>query len=204
MITRRGLALGTATLLLPLPARAALPADGRLAFQVIRNGDVIGSHVLAFARQGEGLTVTITVRIAVKFGPITVFRYEMDGRERWQGDGFVSIETETNDDGDKFHLRARRGEGGVRIEGKGTAHAMPAEALPLTHWNMRQMSAPLFNPQDGKAMELTVTPGTAEAGQKRFLLRGEAEIDDVYAADGSWFALSSKAKDGSTITYRRQ
>lgn len=204
MIARRGLMLGGAALMLPLAARAAVPANGRLAFQITRNGDAIGTHVLDFSRQGELLTVTIKVRIAVKFGPITVFRYEMDGREQWQGETFATLETETNDDGDKLRLRARRGDAGLRIEGKGAPHTMPAQALPLTHWNISQMGAPLFNPQDGKVMELTVAPGRAEAGQKRFLLRGDAEIDDIYAADGTWYALSSKAKDGSTVIYQRQ
>jgi len=86
----------------------------------------------------------------------------------------------------------------------------PAGASPLTHWNAQALAGPLFNPQEGKLLKVSArrrtdgltTPG-GRAAATLWSVRGEAEIDDWYDAEGSWLALKGKLKDGSVMEYRR-
>ena len=123
------------------------------------------------------------------------------------------LETDTNDNGTPYRVRARRVAGGILIQATGLADQMaPENALPLTHWAIAAMDAPLFNPQTGKMLR--------EEAQKRglstvrladgtpiqatgYALAGEAPIEDWYDRQLVWAALNGRGKDGSAIAYRR-
>lgn len=211
-LQRRTFLASGALLLLPNLARAAMPAGRKLAFAVFRNGARVGDHLMTFSGEPGAVTVTTQVTMAVKLGPVPVFRYRHRAVERWSGGRFASLETSTNANGKQQSVTARRTDAGVSIEaGKGRILA-PASTLPLTHWNAQALSGPLFNPQEGKLVKVSARRMGREtvklaAGQgmeaTRWSLRGEAEIDDWYDADGVWAALRGKLPDGSMMEYRR-
>jgi len=190
-----------------------VPAGGRLAFRVLRKGGEIGSHVLDFTRTDDMVEVRFDVRMAVKFGPITLFRYRHTGIERSQAGRFLSLETQTDNDGEALRVSARREAAGVVVEATNLAsRKLPEDARPLTHWNRACMSAPLFNPQDGKVMKLAAAPRGEEAvalangstvTATHYTLTGEATLDEWYDAASIWAALRATAADGSIIDYRR-
>jgi len=194
------------------PASNALPT-GSLTFQVSRNGAPIGAHRLAFSRSGADLTVQIDAAFQVGFGFITFYRYRHTGVERWRDGRFEALETTTDDNGRMFRVRAHRAPSGVLIQATGVAdQTAPANALPLTHWAMAAMMAPLFNPQTGKMLRETAQPrgpgrvalanGTSIKATG-FSLQGEAPIEDWYDDSRVWAALDAVGQDGSRITYRR-
>ena len=214
VIDRRGVLAGGLALV-AARARAAAPAgDGTVVFEARRNGSKIGQHVLRFAHgPGGWLTVRIDAQFRVGFGPITLYRYHHQGVERWQNDQFVSLETSTDDNGTQFDVRARRVGQGVAITATNQPSVLaPAGALPLTHWALAAMSAPLFNPQTGKLLHevarprgpgmVTLADGKAIPATG-YTLAGEAPIEDWYDRDGFWAALDAVGKDGSAIAYRR-
>lgn len=211
-LQRRSLLVAGILLLAPNLATAAAPAGRRLAFAVFRNGSRVGDHLMSFAGEAGSQVVTTEVTMAIKLGPVPVFRYRHRAVERWRGGRFASLDTTTEAGGRKQTVAARRGEAGVSIEtGKGRVMA-PAAALPLTHWNPEALSGPLFNPQEGKLVKVTARRLGREtvklaSGQGveavRWFLRGEADIDNWYDAAGVWTALSGKLPDGSTLEYRR-
>ena len=72
--------------------------------------------------------------------------------------------------------------------------------------------APLFNPQTGKLLKLSVRqrgPETIILGDGRSLsaqrvsFTGDAQIDNWYDEAGVWTALRGRLDDGSTMEYRR-
>ena len=198
MIDRR-LLLAGGLACLPGLAKAAPPAGRRLAFNVLRNGTKIGEHLMTFAGDADSPTVTTDVRMAVKLGPVPVFRYRHHAVERWVAGRFVSLETNTDSNGKAERVSARRTDSGVIIEtGKGRITG-PAGVRPFTHWNSEVFSGPLFNPQEGKLLKVT----TRKVSATQWAIRGEAEIDDWYDAAGVWTALKGKLQDGSRIEYRR-
>lgn len=211
-LSRRSLmAVGLSALAAP-GAFAAPPAGGRLTFAVFRGKDKVGEHVMGFAREGSGLTVSTEVEMRVRLGPVPVFRYSHTATERWRGDSFVSLNTRTETNGKVEQVKAEAEAAGVAIEGPEGRLTAPAAAAPLTHWNPAAFSRPLFNPQLGKLMRIRanrVGPDNVQlaSGQTapatRWTLRGEAEIDNWYDAAGAWAGLRGKLEDGSIMTYRR-
>jgi hypothetical protein len=217
---RRGLLAGgcgcLGALALPRPAWAApagVPAAGPLAFQVSRNGSAIGTHRLDFTQDGATTTVRIDASFRVGFGFITLYRYHHQGVEIWRDGAFASLHTITHDNGTNFEVRADRVASGIRITATGIADRIaPPGTLPLTHWSVAAMAAPLFNPQTGKMLRETCQPqgpGTVTLADgrairaTRYALAGEAPMQDWYDTAKIWAALDGTGTDGSRIRYRR-
>lgn len=198
---------------LPPSAWAALPTGGGVTFAVMRKGKKIGEHSVQFSTDGDTLTARALAQMSVAIGPVTVFRYRHSQVERWTGGKFAGIETNTTQNGQKIQLVAERTDAGVKITGgKGAKPLLPAATLPLTHWNRQALSGPLFNPQDGKVMRLSVTgqgPSSValadgrQVKATRIALAGQTTIEDWYDAGGGWTALRAKADDGSIVEYRK-
>lgn len=210
-LSRRALLCGAACCLLPSrPAAAAFPA--RLAFEALRNGRKIGEQHMVFDT-GDGLTVRTEVELSVKLGPIALYRYRHEATERWRADHFVSLDTRTLDNGRRLTVSARReGQTVMIAPSAGVAMKASPDTLPFTHWNRAIATAPLFNPQDGKLLRLTVAAAVKGAVlladessrlAEGVAFRGDADIEDWYGGDGVWTGLTGKLKDGSTLEYRR-
>jgi hypothetical protein len=189
-----------------------MPRPGLLRFDVLRNDSRIGEHVVRLSRSGAKVEAEVAVELAVRIGPITVFRYTHSVREEWRDGEFQWMESRTNDDGSRHHVRAERTAEGVSVRrANGDVAHLPSGTIPLTHWNRQCMRAPLFNPQTGLPLKLTVQPRTPEtldlgggrvARTRRYSLVGEAAMDAWYDDADSWVALQSAGRDGSTISYR--
>lgn len=211
--TRRSLmAAGLGLALPPSLAIAAQPAAGRLAFAVFRNGDRVGEHLMRFSRSGGGVDVSTEAEMIVKLGPVPVFRYTHTATERWRDGDFAALSTQTNSNGKRERVSAEATGAGVRIEGPGGQVNAPAGTAPLTHWNTAAFDGPLFNPQLGKLLKVSVSRGGRERVQTaagatvaatRWSVRGEAEIDNWYDEGGVWAGLRGRLEDGSTLLYRR-
>ena len=200
----------------PARARAALsgiPADGKVAFKVIRKGAHIGEHSLRFAQDGDSLTVTTEVRITVRIGPVPVYHHTQHCVEHWKGDRFMALESTTNSNVTHDVVTARRTADGVRIDpASGNPYTAPAEALPLTHWNRFAYQGPIFDPQGGKLLKMTLV-GRADdmipeadgsmIRVTRWSVTGDGVMDDYYDGGGVWAGLHVKVRDGSRVEYLR-
>jgi hypothetical protein len=204
---------GSLAVVRPLRAGSLRVPDAGLRFLVLRNGSEIGSHELRFEHSGDDLVVHIDARMRVGFGPVTFFRYHHQAQERWSGGRFVSLLTETDNNGESLRVAASRVAGGIRVEAANQAPLLlPGDALPLTHWNLAAMSATLFNPQDGKplhavskrlGMDLVALGDGKRVEAVRYSLDGKLPIDDWYDQGQVWTALQAKLTDGSTLRYLR-
>ena len=214
-LTRRAVLLSP---LLALPAAAApvmegVPPGRRLQFQVMRGDSVIGSHALSFSVDGDALTVTIAVRIAVSMGPVTVFRYEMQATETWSSGQFVGLTSTTNDDGKHRQVSIRRNGDGLSVQSAGfPARTLPGGTTPLTHWSMATLTGQLFSPEDGQPVVGRVSPAGRQTvrladGQAVpatcFDLAIHTPTRDWYDERQLWVALQARTRDGSVVDYRR-
>ena len=219
MRRRTLLVSGLAASAIPLQRVAAaesttgVPPTGRILFEVFRNESRIGTHTLDFTCAGQSVTARIAIRLAAGLGPITLYRYAMDATERWEGGRFVALDTATNDDGTAHAVSVRRSGEGLLVRANGEPPSqLPGNALPLTHWAIATMSAPLFNPQDGTPIPDRAVPEASEAVRmlngssvqaKGYRLTGAFALQDWYDESQLWVKLKAKAKDGSDIDYRR-
>ncbi len=216
MIERRGVVMGGAMLAaMPSMLRAALPVPGdRLGFDIIRKGTKLGTHQLSFERRGDALTVQVAADLVVKIGFITLYRFSHHATEHWLGDQLVALQTTTSDNGTAQQVSGHRDATGFVVEGsKAQRYVAPANALPATHWNRRELDGPLINAQDGRLMRPRIAPigsdmiPTASGAPIRanhYALSGDLQLDMWYDPRPSWAGLSFKAPDGSTIRYERQ
>jgi hypothetical protein len=191
----------------------AMALPSALTFEILREGSKIGGHQVAFQQNEGALTATTTVEIVVRFGPIALFRYNHTARELWRDGQFESLTSETNDDGTKSQAKITRTAENVIVEVRSRPRVLlPAETIPLTHWNVLCMRRPLVNPQTG----LPITGQIVDRGEdkvtlsdgrmvpaRHYSLLGKDALDDWYDATPIWTGLRSRAHDGSVIEYRR-
>jgi hypothetical protein len=135
-----------------------IPASNKLAFHIIRKGSAIGERSVDFAQAGDALTVSVAADIVVGISPIALFRYTHRATVHWQAGQVVSIDATTNDGGTPPHMRARRDESGLVVEGStASRYVAPPRSLPGTHWNRAMLNAPFINTEDGRLMSPRVT-----------------------------------------------
>lgn len=206
MLTRR--ALLAAALALP-----GVPRADMLRFRLIREGAAIGTHVLQFEPGPNGITITIAVDIAVRFGPLVLYRYRLRGREIWEDGRCVAASATADDDGVSQFMRATRRNDGLLVEGSGVSpYVAPADAMIASHWNQAELRGPWINLQDGKLLHPHVTPlgsdpvllanGTRVAASC-YAITGPAQIRIWYTPSSTWTGLVFIAKDGSQVRYER-
>ena len=195
-----------------LAARGAWAAPGRLVFHCFRKGTKIGEHRVSFSTSGDETLVEMDVAMTVTLGPITLLKYTHHANERWRAGRFESIETHTVTNGAKQSLVARRSGDSITADGsKLGQHVLSGAAAPMSHWNADAMHAPLFNPQDGRMMKVSLAhsrgsfapPESKIPAASKITVTGESEITDWYDAQGAWLGLRGKAADGSFVDYVR-
>lgn len=211
-----GLAVGGAAwMMTPWRALAqAAPPDGRLVFNLIRNGAVIGHETVTFQRAGNQLTVFVEVSIRVTLAMITVFRLHHHETETWQDDQILSFAATTMKNGSNFYAQGWRV--GDKFMARGTArpqgYLAPIGALPTSQWNHAMLDGPMINTENAKLMHPVVTDrGTTEVefadgtkvSARHFRARGDLHFDTFFSDSWEWVGLSFKAQDGSLVTYQK-
>ncbi len=217
MLTRRGFMLGSTLPLLAATQQATqlptgAPKSEELGFVVMRAGSRIGAHRLKFLPHPNGMDIQITVDITVRLGPITLFHYGLRGLEQWRGGQCTSAAANTNDDGTKAWMVAKRDAQGLWVSGsKAERYLAPANALVASHWNKAELKGPWINLQNGKLFH----PDCRDAGPapvlladgvkqpaERYIISGDVHLEMWY--DGPiWCGLVFTAKDGSEVRYEK-
>lgn len=199
--------------LLSFTANAApFPQSGQvLDFEVIRNGDTIGSHVIAFESKDTATMVEIKTNIVVKILMVPVYRFEHSGHEVWRDGHLVFLNSTTNDDGTPLTLHVAASDNGLDVRSNVTTGTAPLQSIPGSLWNQAAMAqTQLLNSLNGKLMAVTVTslgdvPLSVRGQTTRtghFKVEGDLQRELWYAPDGTLIQMRFKGKDDSDILYR--
>lgn len=215
MMTRRSLLIAPA--LVPFAAAPALagviPENGRIAFDVSRNGSAIGTHTLAFRRDGEAVQVDIAIDLAVRILGIAVYRYTHRNAERWQNERLVSMASTTDKNGKPLRVRADRRGPGVEVDGtEGGRFLAPSDIVTTSYWHPGFIRATKLDTQGGRILNVTVADrgeetirvGAASVPARRWRIDGDLSLDIWYDRNGAWSKLRFAGEDGSTIDYARR
>ncbi|MEJ0067788.1 MAG: DUF6134 family protein [Pseudomonadota bacterium] len=196
----------------PVAARPQIERPAALSFDILRNDAVIGRHTLRFTEDGDRLIVEIVIRIKVTFASIPVYRYEHDSREVWSDGQLVGLETRTNDDGEAFHVSARREADHLLVDGSSGRLELPADVMPTSYWNQAMLKASRFlDTQRGKLCDLQIGPPQPETVEvdglpqptSRQAVSGDLAMELWYLPNGEWAKLVFAAK-GTPIVYVRR
>ncbi len=214
MIGRRAILLAGATIA-ARPAAAALPVPpgNGLAFRMIRHGSEIGRHILTFERRGDTLTVRISVEAQITLLTIPVAHYSHHAVETWQGETLVGLNGQTNKNGEKQWVDARRTGEGMVVQGSQTArYIAPPQAIGITYWNKRMLNGPMISMDDGLLVRPKVAEVRAEAvpvasggtiPAEHYNISGSFNVDVWYDNTGAWASLALDIADGSEVRYQR-
>ena len=181
MNRRTLLSAGAAALCLPY-RHALADASAFREFRILRDGSDIGRHSLA-ARVSEGrFEIVIEIDIVVRVLGIAAYRYELRNREIWAGGRLQSLESQTNDDGDKVAAKIELVDGQLEIDGTGHSGTAPAEAVTTSYFVTDFLERrPWLSSQTGKPLEITVA-----GGPRRAVIGGELPTTLIYDARGEW------------------
>lgn len=219
-ITRRNMlhagglsALGLVAGALPGFAALPVPVGNALSFQIMRKGSRIGTHALAFSRNGDDLMVTIDVKMAVYLGPIRMFHYTHHDVECWKSGSFVSLDAKTDYNGEAAWCTARRDGEKLIVQGsKAAQYTAPSNALAATHWNKAELQGPMINPENGEMLRPRISDGGScsvalASGTKtaahQYVWRGKNALDLWYDGQGDWVALKAMTSGGEVLTYEK-
>lgn len=223
-----------AALLSPVGASAASASDGfpygnSLVFAAYRGGEKIGHHSLRFRRESGQVFVSTSIDLAVRVLGLTVYRFNYRSHEVWIGNAFQSIEAETNDDGKKYTVTARRTGQGLVVDHSGPntrvatasnhqdlqetvpAHRiLPVDTLPSTHWNIEQVKqAGFLNAELGKIDHVqvanlgrqTIKTATGSLEATRYDYTGDIIMSQWFDDRARWVKATFQPSDNSTIEY---
>lgn len=189
------------------------PAAEGWRFDVLRHGDVIGTHAFTFRRSGNDFAVEIAIDIAVGMLGLTLFRFTHRAEELWRDGRLQSLVTATDDDGTPWRVELHQREGVLRGQVNGAEVEHAGDAVPASLWHRDTTTVPaLLDTIDGqmKAVscqalgEEAVPGGGSEAAARRFRLTGGLRRDVWYGPDCSIARVTFPARDGSEITLARR
>lgn len=198
-----------------LPAAAepnfewAPDAGDELVFDVYRNGDRFGSHVVRFSSVGDQLTVDTDIELKVKIGPFTAFHYVHDVQEIWNDGELQSIDARTKSDGDWAQVSVRAEGDKLRTQGPEFSGLHPDGMIPSTHWNVAEMrQSEMLSTETGAILPMTVEDlglETVKVGGREIEARHYRVTSDLvasfwYDASGRWVKCAFEAR-GSDVEY---
>jgi hypothetical protein len=198
----------------PAPA-VVTPPTNNLRFNIIRKGKPFGSYQVIFTNAGDAVTVTTDVAMSMRISGVNVFDYRHHCEEVWKGGKFASLKSSTVRDrkvDQTDTVSAVRGEYEIKITTNKGPLGAPLNAAPLTHWNAATLKGPLFNPQDGRSLDLNPTmigrdsytlASGAPVAASHWTLRGSQTIDEWYDDAGAWAGLRAVFPDKSVVEYHR-
>jgi hypothetical protein len=230
----RGLVLAAMVAATATPGAASaadeLPYGPALSFVAYRNGQEIGRHTLTFVQHGSEVIVSISIDFTVKALGLVTYRYTHRSTEVWNGNKFMSLSSQTDDNGKHYKVNIKRNavafdverfaelevtQASAAFEGFRPAATVvwevaPAQALPSTQWNVRQVEQRiLLNPQYGTTAHIEVVPlgretirtatGSLQATHYRY--SGDIRMDQWFDDRGRWVKGAFVAFDGSKIDY---
>jgi hypothetical protein len=181
-------------------------------FDAYRGKSKIGVHNVSVVPDGTGLKVTTKINMDVSLGFIKLFEFKHDAIERWEDGRLVSIESSTNDDGDKIKVSGAATPEGFRVVGPSGPAIAPAETLTSNSlWNPAFVDQHLaINVQHGGVMGISVhslgTDRVKVGGGERAATKYKLVtpyLDGVlwYDDAGQWVKALYE-KEGEKIEYR--
>jgi Domain of unknown function (DUF6134) len=198
------LAAGTA-----LARSVSGPHPRRMAFDILRDGDSIGGHEVAFQHHGDRLEVDIVIEISVSLAFIPVFAYRHRNHEVWQHGRLVALDSTTDDDGQHFSVTARALDDGLHVIGSDGDILAPADILPTSYWDARTVvQSRLLDSQRGRLLEVEpryLGEEMLESGAvaRRHRLSGDIDLDLWYAPGGEWLKIAFQVR-GAEVSYARR
>jgi len=189
---------------------ASIPSVGRFDYEVIREGEKIGTHSVAFRHDGRHLTISTQTDIAVALLGITLYRFHYEAEEDWFDGRLTRLTSQTDKDGVRLDVDLGLSRGRIHGTCNGTTLDLPADLLPASAWhpNVVHVST-LFDQYNcverqvhavDLGIESTFVNGL-ELTSRHYVISGQLRRDIWYGLQGQPVQVRFPAKDGSDIIF---
>lgn len=190
------------------PARA----DQTWDFRVFLDDKEIGTHRFDLIDHGSERQLTSKAHMAVKVLFVTVYTYDHDDVEHWDGDCLSKLSSTTDDNGEKHRVDVQRRDGATVVQTLEGTQRLAECVMTFAYWNPAMLQqTQLLNSQDGEHVDVKIRDAGIDSidvrGVKtpahRYELRSEKlSIDLWYSEQREWLALESKTQRGQKLIYR--
>lgn len=203
----------TFLLILSPSANAVVPDSNKIIFQILRNGNAFGTHKVVFDKNAQDqMVVSIDINMDFSIGPVTLFNYDHVNEEVWEGDQIVSLNSQTDDDGDDYNVNATWDDEKVRVTVNKDMFEAQRDVYSTSYWNpVTVQSDKLLNTQKGTIENITVK----ELPIEEIVVAGETRRAQPYEIEANvpikiwydvktrqWVGLEFKVR-GSQLSYKR-
>ena len=206
------LLLGAWALFAAAASTGVLAGDaGEYTFTVLRDGDPVGQHRIAFDREGDRIEIREATEIEVSFAMIPVYSFEHRGHQVWKSGRVVRIDATTNDNGEELDIAVQAsGDGYIRTI-NGRVDKFDGSTAALALWNKDTLKHhTFFSTVEDKTLDVSFQ----YVGQEKIAIAGEELEVEHYRMVGDeerdlWFdpaghiAKVRLRRRGSSIEYVR-
>ncbi len=167
-------------------------------------------ETISVDRTSRHTTAKMSVHLQVKMLGITVYRFEQDSTETWNGDQLDELSSDTTDNGKRHTLRVSRQGSSLQRDADSMVSTITPDSLPATlclepHFQ----TATLIHSVDGHLLHVTaqkvgmerIPIGNTQAEVTHYMLSGDLTDDLWYDADGTLVQRRSTATDHSVIQF---
>lgn len=196
-------------LLLPLSLSADI--DDSWQFKVFLDDREIGYHHFYLDEIGETRELRSEAEFDYKIMFISLFEYEHENREVWQGNCLQRIDARTNSNGEPFQVEGSKNDEGFLVKDDSGGEMLPQCVMSFAYWNPAFLNQrQLLNSQNGEFEEVSISSPVFEElevrGEKRpsyryRLAAGDLNLDLWYSTENEWLALESEVSGGRTLRY---
>lgn len=185
-------------------------------FAASLDGRPIGQHRFELEETEDGRSqLRSAARFDVKLLGLSVYRYQHENLERWQGDCLQEMQARTDDDGRETRVQARAADGSYerRVQGPEPPppQTLPACVSSFAYWRPDLVKREaLLDPGSGRwsTVRFSALPARTLEVQGRpqsvqgWRIEGLPQPIDVWYADRRWVGLDAKVGGGRTLSYR--
>jgi hypothetical protein len=182
-----------------------------IKFDVLRDGDKVGTHNVRFEKDGADLRVKSEFEVKIDLMFVTVFRFEYRSEGLWREKQLHSLVAHTNDNGKKHSVAAERRGDFIDLTGPSADEvSVPGSIMPTNHWNpavlreTRVLNTLTGEIDDVRIVQKGLEPVETERGTiqaMRYSYTGDLKNDVWYDDAGRWVKMRFKGQDDSSIDY---
>jgi hypothetical protein len=181
-----------------------------IIFDVYREADKVGSHIVRFEGELDNLTVISEFNLSIDILFINAYKFRYRSKANWQKGLLNKLSVEVNDDGDKFSFDANKRLDKLLISNMKNSFEAFSPVYPTNHWNAGVLNQKqVLNTLTGELNQVEIikkgnevidaTQGKIKA--VKYVYTGDLQTEVWYDKKNRWVGMQFIGSDGSVIKY---
>mgnify|MGYP000851614090 FL=1 len=177
-----------------------------LDFDVFLNDREVGQHQFELLQRGESTEVSSTMALDFKVFKIKRVKYLHQANEIWQSGCLVSLQSETEKQGNAFAIEASTDQTGLVVQRPDETETLTGCVRGFAYWNPQWLQGDnLLNAETGINVPVVISSQISEKDSITHIkiVLPKVDIDLQYDAAGEWLSLETELLIGGTLRYQR-